>query len=339
MPSIIKQKPGLIMQAAQNMPQSLDLMNLGGVLGTALDITRLKPYQKVCIYGRNRLGKSTLAAQWPKPMLVLACEPAEYGGIASIRNIPGITPLWISLQPQTDPRTGRPEEVYGTAKLEAAVAQLLQIQQQTGVCPFKSIVVDTVTALQDIVMAEIMGWNNLAIRLNYGVATKQTYGQRSERTRELMRKIKDVKAHVVFVAQEKDHNVPKGDDVKRSANFEVQRDSSFFGAALGDAAAGWLHDTCDYVGRLYQEAETKVIVSESKVGGDTVKEEIVLPTGRMVRRFRTMYAPNYAGGFRSPRPENVPEWIEAETPQEMYQEIVKVIGGERTTKGYYPTKR
>lgn len=327
MPAIVTQKPPAPIQAS---PPSA----FGGVLGTALATGRTR-FQKVCIYGRNRVGKSTLAAQWEKPMLWFACEPAEDGGIGSVDGTPGLTPIWISQKPQIDPRTGTLETIYGTAKLDAAFTELMALWRQTGQFPFKTVVIDTVTALQDIALTEIMGWVDKPVSLMRGDVSRQQFGQRSAKTCELMRKAKDLPCHVVFVAQQKDHNPPKDEDQKVSKMLDRELDQSFFGASLGDTAAGWLHDSCDYVGRLYAASEVKEHVTTMKVGNETRNESMWLPTGRQTRRFQTVYKTNYAGGFRSPVPEVVPEYIECITAQEMYQEIAKVIGGQKTAKGKY----
>jgi hypothetical protein len=327
MPAIVKQKP-------KAQPPAAPMADLGGCLGTIMEVRSLKPaFQKVCIYGRNRLGKSTLAAMWPKPMLVLASEPAEHGGVGSIINMEGVNVAVISVKPQIDPRTGNPESVFGTAKALSIVAELNAITQQQGRCPFATVVMDTVTSMQDIALTEIMGLPEIPTMLGWGLVSDDQYRMRAEKIREIMRKVKDLRTHTIFIAQEKDHNPPKGRDVNRI--LKPRQEESFFGASLGGAAAGWLHDTCDYVGQLYQDAEMREEISRVQIGDQVQEERVQLPTGRIVRRFRTVYSPNYAGGMRAPNPGVVPLWIEAETPKEMYEEIQTVIRGERTSKGFY----
>jgi hypothetical protein len=61
--------------------------------------------------------------------------------------------------------------------------------------------------------------------------------------------------------------------------------------------------------------------TQTTIGKDTIRnwEE----TGRLLRRLRTMYHPNFAAGFRSCNPEVVPEYINDPT----YEKIATVISG------------
>ena len=91
-------------------------------------------------------------------------------------------------------------------------------------------------------------------------------------------------------------------------------------ADLGGQTAGWLNDACDYIGHLSIQKET--VRKKQTVGKQEVTREE--ETGRLVRRLRTMYHPNFAAGFRSANPESVPEFIDGPT----YEKIQAVIDGE-----------
>ena len=54
-----------------------------------------------------------------------------------------------------------------------------------------------------------------------------------------------------------------------------------------------------------------------------IAEETAEETGRYVRRLRTLPHPNFAAGFRSEVPENLPEYIEEPT----YEKLLAVIRG------------
>src|SRR5258708_7113669 len=70
--------------------------NVSSVLDEAIDIADLETlYIKLCLYGGNRVGKTTLAAQFPKPMLLIDCEPGSEGGAKSVKNVEGITIIRI----------------------------------------------------------------------------------------------------------------------------------------------------------------------------------------------------------------------------------------------------
>lgn len=328
-PTIVRQTP------KQSTIQPPLNGSASGVLGTMLDLKNVKPSKlTVCLYGRNRIGKSTLACQFQKPLLVVATEPTETGGVDSITRIEGVQAVIVAFKPTIDPRTGKPEQVYGKAKLLTLAEELQFITEQTGVCPFKTVVVDTVTSIQDIVLTELMGLSDIPTSMGWGMISEDQYKERSSITREILRRYKDLSCNVVFVAQEKDHNPPKGRDVGPTMIRPMQ-EGSFMGASLGGGTAGWLHDACGYLLQLYQDAETREVVTPIKIGNEIREEKQIFPTGRVVRRLRCVYSPNYAGGFRSPTPGAVPEYIEAEKPEEMFAEFMKVVSGEKTLKGKY----
>jgi hypothetical protein len=99
---------------------------------------------------------------------------------------------------------------------------------------------------------------------------------------------------------------------------------SYLASDLGGATVGWLHDACDYIARLYLDKETIMTETEVTINKQSKIRKEEVETGKIVRRLRTMYHPNYAAGFRSCTPERVPEFIEAPT----FAKILKVIKGE-----------
>jgi hypothetical protein len=214
------------------------------------------------------------------------------------------------------------------------IGLLCQELRQGGVCdlpgyagkPYQSVVVDSATSLQDLVLAELMGLPEVPVQLNWGLVGEDQYRERSERTKELLRLFTNIPAHVVFNAKERDHNANKGD--RKSRVIRREEIQSFFAADLGGASAGWLQDACGYVARLYVAEETRETSYE--INGETTTA--YEPTGKTLRRLRTMYHPNFAAGFRSCTPEAVPEWIDNPT----WDKIKKVIDGEKLKDAKYP---
>lgn len=289
------------------------------LLDDAIPINELtETWIKFCVYGQNRVGKTTLAAEFPKPSLLLACEPNKTGGANSVRKVPGIIYKRIESS----------EVFYALAR--ELMANDLRSTKWEG--RLQTVIVDSVTSLQDIVLKELMGWEHLPEQNSWGLVGEDVYRQRSEKTRERLRPYLDMSCHTVFVAKERDHQPPKGDrKPKLIRGLEIE---SFFGADLGGATAGWLHDGCDYLGRLYMDRE--VIIKKSTVGKPgtpTYKEvKLVEETGRQVRRLLTILHPNYAAGFRSCNPKAVPQWIDNPT----YESIAEIVAGNKIKNGYYP---
>jgi hypothetical protein len=273
--------------------------------------------------------------------LVVSFETGAAGGANSIRGIPGITFKRVDSKSTAIMLAGRLERDNRSnwRRTKSGWDKLVDKDNKpifTGE-PFATHIVDTCTSLQDIILAELMNWRSIPVQLNWGQVGEDTYRQRSEQAKEVMRLYRDLKAHTVFIAQERDHNPNKGE---RNRFARKMQDESFFAADLGAATVKWLHDQCDYIARLYIEKEIMIVRNEMQLLGQDapVITETPVETGKQVRRLRTMYHPNYAAGMRSPNPEAVPEWIEAKSPKEMYDRLMKVISGQKLTAeegGYY----
>lgn len=290
----------------------------GSILSSVVPVVELvEDWIKFVLYGRNRVGKTTLACKFPKPLLLISFEPGATGGSRSISKVPGVHFVRI------------------TSK--AAAIQLAKELRTDKT--FKTHVLDTCTSLQDMILKELMNLEEMPVQLNWGSVPQDFYRERSEQAKSVMQFYRDLPAHTVFVAQEKDHNPPKDENnrvVDKLARERSMTDESFFASDLGAGTVKWMHDSCDYIARLYIEKEIKVKTTEVRgPGGVVTKHESEYETGKQVRRLRTILHTNYAAGFRSPTPEAVPEWIEAVTPDEFYEAITMVIAGKKTAKGKY----
>lgn len=291
------------------------------ILDEAIDIDQLESlYVKLCLYGGNRVGKTTLAAQFPKPLLLIDCEPGSEGGAKSVKNIEGIIHLRV--------------------KTKAKFLQVIdELAQNDLKWPAKwkgqlaTIVLDSATSMQDIVLKELLGLSHVPEQLNWGMVSRDQYRERSEITRETLRPLLDLSVNTVVNCKEKDHNPPDKEKPEILRGIQLE---SFFAAELGGATVGWLHDNCGYIGRLsiekvYEEETTTVPLQ----GGKSKTKVITRDTGKTIRRLRTMLHPNYAAGFRSENPSAVPDWIECPSPQQMYQAVCDVVAGKKTKYGVY----
>ncbi len=266
----------------------------GSVLSEVIPVSQLEDdFIRATIYGENRVGKTTLACQFPKPLLLLAFEPNKTGGAASVKKMEGVNYLRVT-------ESAKAVRLAGELKINN---------------PFKTVVIDSATSLQDLVLKEIMGPTMPEI-LSWGVVSRDQYRERSERTRETLRPFFDLDCHTVVLAKMKDHNRQEGDKPKIIAGLKLE---SFYGADLGGATAGWLHDCSDCLVHLTVEAETKSV----EYGEGDSKVVMNEPTGRMLRRLRCQYHVNFAAGLRSATPNAVPEYIDEPT----YDKIRAVIDG------------
>lgn len=263
----------------------------------------------VLLYGRNRIGKTTLACQFPKPLVLLSLEPSKTGGAKSIRKVPGV----------------EGEVVHDSATLMGYAQDLTN--EKHG---FKTVVLDSVSSLEKIVLMEIMGWDEPVEQLRVGKSSPvqtEHYTDRSERMKKLLRPFLNLNMNVVILANEKDHNPPKDDKEtgRRNSFSRGMQDNSFFAADTGAGMARWLMDSSDYIVQMTMDSEKKVEMIELVAG--QAPQRIETETGRLVRRLRLGYHPNYAAGVRADfdPTKPLPDFIDGNTPAELYANFRKAI--------------
>jgi hypothetical protein len=269
----------------------------GSILSRAVDVGSLQAGPiKFAVYGQNRVGKTTLACTFPKPLLIVSVEPDRTGGADSVKGVKGVS----LVQPATTHE----------------YVQLVQ-ELAAGGHGYETVVLDSATSLQDMIGRDILGVDDLPTVIKFGQYDRSFYMSRSEKTRDALRPLLNLDCNVVVTAKEKDHNPPKDERPKLIKGLQVE---SFFSFELGSATAGWLADSCGCIGRLYLARETKT--KTVTVNGKTVEREE--ETGRSVRRLLTQLHVNFAAGFRAADPSKVPEHIDNPT----YDAIRAVMTGE-----------
>ncbi len=296
MPKITKSVSPSI-QNHQPTVTSLGTIRAGSVLSEAIPISQLKEdWIRLCLYGVNRTGKTTLACQFPKPLLLLALEPNKTGGAQSVKLVKNVTYLRLD----------------NTIKIAMLAEELRENN------PFQTVVIDSATSLQDIHLKEILNLSAVPEQLSWGMVSDDQYRQRSEKTRESLRPFLNLDCNTVIIAKEKDHNPPAN---RKAKIVKGPGTGSFFAANLGGATVEWLHDACDCICQLYVEKEVEEKKMDDGSGGFlTIYQE----TGGNVRKLRTLYDPMYAAGLRSCTPDKVPQCIVDPT----FEKLLKVIKGE-----------
>ena len=294
MPSIVRQR--IVAPKAAVRP-SLN----GSIASRFVPVSQLEDEPvHLLLYGVNRTGKTTLACQFPKPLGLISLESVKSGGAKSIKKIAGVEHVVL--------RSSADVEQLGREFLAS--------------CPFQTVVVDSATSLNEIILAEVCGWSQTAELLTFNKVHKDQYTEVSERLRRVLRPYVDLDRHVVICANEKDHNPSEDQAVSRRRK---RHEESLFGAAMGQGAFRWLADSMD-VCQLYFDKETKTERTVSKIGKEEVVHEEEVETGRIVRRLRTQLHPNYLAGLRSEH-RNVPEFVQADSPEEMYAKFMSVVKG------------
>lgn len=296
---------------AQPQPQPTTQLPSAGILSRARQVQQLPPPPlKIVIYGQNRVGKTTFACQFPKPLLLVSCEPAKTGGAESIRNVPGVSLLQEGI------------DFRGRDGLLALIKELMSSGHN-----FRSVVLDSATSMQDIILRDLMNLPEVPATLKWGTVDDGQYKERSEIAKEVLRKFVNLPMDTIILAKEKDHNPPKELRVTKSGKeapdmrpkfLRGVSNESYVAADLGGATVNWLQDACDAVCRLFVEEEVKEV--EMVVLGK--KERQTVTTGKFIRYLRTSYHPQFSAGLRSCQPEKVPEVM----PNPTYEKLMRIMG-------------
>lgn len=276
------------------------------ILEKAVDVSTVStPYIKINIYGGNRVGKTTLACTFPKPLLLISFELAEAGGAESVADVQGVR----FLQDQ--------KHFIGTKGFQALVEEL---KQDTL---YKTAVLDGLTSMQDRILAELLGLEKLPEQQEFGGVGKATYQKRSEVMKEALRPFMGLKKNLVILAKEKDHR-PKEDKEKMDFTPAFLRKmglDSYYASEVGGSIAGWVQDVCPYITRMFLAPET--VTKKIKVPGTNKEIDRTEETGRTVHRLRILYHPNFATGSRTLRSIGLPEYLD----EPDYDKIVKTYKG------------
>ncbi len=239
---------------------------------------------KINLYGRNGTGKTTLACTFTKPLLLLGFED----GTKSVRKVKGVKFLRVRATAQ---------EVK--AANEVCLTDLPELAGDTPE-KYRTVVLDTATSLQDLVLQEILGLDKVPVQSAWGAVTMDQYRTRSEKTREFMRLFLDLPMHVVVLAQEKDHSKKAEEGSEQSELIQP-----FMASSLGVSTCGWLHDNCDYICQTLIREET--VQKPVPISGKTKTRPV--KTGLVEYCLRTLPHPIYASKLRVPRETEIPDVI------------------------------
>ena len=227
--------------------------------------SRIKPVGlhggiKLLVYGRGKTGKTRFACTFPKPLLVIGTED----GTRSVSNVKGVDFVQIERSSELD--------------------ELVDLLKEGK---YKSACLDTAGGLQDMILKEILGLEDVPLQKSWGIAKQQDWGTCSMQTKERLRGFLELanshETNVVIIAHER--------------NFDSESESDLIfptvGAALTPSVAGWLNGAVEYICQTYIREETKEV---KLVKGKTSQKK----TGRAEYCLRIGPHPVYMTGFRVP---------------------------------------
>ena len=227
---------------------------------------------RLTVYGRGKTGKTRLACSFPKKMLLIGVEK----GTKSLGRPKGLD--FIRLEKSQE------------------IEELAEIVVATG-C--KSVALDTAGGLQDMVLKEILGLEDLPIQKSWGMARREDWATCGAQTKERLRCLLSLSEshgiNVVVIAHER--------------NFNEEGDSDLIiptvGAALTPSVAGWLNAACDYICQTLIREKTEA----KQVSVGTKKIAIQKKLGGAEYCLRVGPHPVYMTGFRLPPGAKLPDVI------------------------------
>lgn len=259
--------------------------NYSDVVDRIVGISETLGDVSMIIYGRSGTGKTTIASTFPKPILILDIKEEGTDSIADysddeIKVLP--VESWDDV-----------EQVYWYL--------------ESGKHPFKSVVIDTVTQMQEICLKGELQ------KAGKDFATQQIWGNVAGLMKTWTLNFRDLPGlQVAFLAQDRVHDTDSDDD-------DEQIDPSV-GPRLSPSVAATLNAAVKVIGYTYIQE----VVKKSSSGIKREKEY----------RLRVGPHPYYITKIRKPKNKECPEYI----PDPTFDKIIDVMKGRYEVKTKKPKK-
>jgi energy-coupling factor transporter ATP-binding protein EcfA2 len=227
---------------------------------------------KMLVYGRSGTGKTTFWATFPKPILAIISSGGNQSG--ELRSID--TPEYR--------KTIHQVALQESEELEEILTWL---RGQEG--KYRTLVLDHASGFQDLLLQEILGLEEgTLLQKNWGLASREQYGQVTVRFRKHLHDLLRIQQHVVVVAQEREF----------SAEDNQELLAPYVGASLQPSIARWLNTAVDYVVQTF--LREGAVEKKIKIGPNKFKT-IQRKGGKVEFCLRTAPDPVYYAKFRTPR--------------------------------------
>lgn len=230
------------------------------------------------IYGPSGSGKTSLACTFPTPILIIGAEDGTDS--VSDQDDVDIADITSSLQ-----IAGVVEEARSRRK-------------------YQTVILDTATSLQSLILAEILGMKELPTQLSWGLATQDQWGQSALATtgymRAILRLAEEGIANAIILGQERAFGQGSGTDDILAPRIMT---------ALTGSAVGWLNPACDFIIHTFTRSEMtpyEVTTGEGKNKRTVTKTK---PSGKIEYCARVGPDPVYMTKFRKPKHVELPSVV------------------------------
>lgn len=255
------------------------------------------------VYGQSGTGKTTFWGSFPGPILcILSSGTIKTGELRSL-NTPAMA------------------KKVNQVILEHTSEMKELIEHLKGPVPYKTVVLDHVSGLQDQTIKEIMGLEELPAQKYWGFAQREVYQVSTAQCKEYCRGLLDRqdKMNVVIVGQERTFG-GKGDD---DANVDPDIVQIAIGVGVTPALAGWLQPACDYTVQAFKRGRVEVTETIIGEGENEVREKVKTRVKGVDFCIRCEPHDMIATKFRLPKGLSLPDFI----PDPTYAKLMSVIQG------------
>ena len=271
----------------------------GSVVDRIKAIGKEDSFMKILLYGVSGSGKTTFWATMPGPILAVICSGGNNTGETRSINTPEY----------------RKKIKIVTLNDSSELKDLVEYAASSEA--FKTIVLDHVSGLQDLILKEILGLDEIPAQKGWGLASQQQYGQCTAQAKEYLRALLNLNCNVAIIGQERTFG-GKDDGL----NSDIIQPT--VGPAVVPSLAGWLNPACDYILQMYKRP--RMITTYTTMGtGDKAKKIATVKRGKGVMYCaRCEPHDTFITKFRVPRGIELPEYVEDPT----YDKLIKIIKGE-----------
>lgn len=270
------------------------------VVSTSSVVNRIAPIEftgqglKVLLYGVSGSGKTTTAGTFPGPLLWIICSG-------------GIKPGELRSLDTPDLRKRISQVVLQSTDDLRELLEYLHKEE-----PYKTVVLDHVSGLQDLDLKEILGLEEIPAQKSWGLATQQQYGQSTQHCKEFLRSLINLSCNVIIIGQERTFG-------GKEDGGDPDLIKPTVGPAITPSLCGWLAPACDYTMQMFKRPRSEEV--KSTVAGKTITQTKRLKGVDYCARCEASEV--FMTKFRVPRGYYLPDYI----PDPSYTKIQAVING------------
>lgn len=252
-------------------------------------------FLKILLYGASGTGKTSFWSTMPGPILALITSGGNKTGELRSINTP----------------ENRKKIKQVTIQDSSEIIEVIDYVKSSGA--FKTVVSDHVSGLQDLILKEILGIDEIPAQKGWGLASQQQYGQCTQQCKEYLRALLNLDANIVIIGQERTFN---GKDDGMTSDI-IQ---PTVGVAVAPSLAGWINPACDFVLQTFKRP--RMVTTSSKIAGKDVE---ITKRGKGVDYcIRCEPHDVFMTKFRMPRGRKLPPVI----VDPSYDKLIKIIQGE-----------